>query len=166
MWLSDIKHVPARSHAHRIRCGRGIQGFGVAKRQDVAAACREAEIVEQTDYRWRREYGGLKVDQARRLKELELANAKLKRLVANLVVLGFRNANLNERYQQLEKAISRLIGSKPLANLIVESRLMRVSSPGVARNAHRQFAVKEKQVLIPDIQRARSIRTKMRVCKD
>jgi putative transposase len=40
--------------------------------------------VEQTYYRWRREYGGLKVDQARRLKELEQENAKLKRLVANL----------------------------------------------------------------------------------
>ena len=40
--------------------------------------------MEQTYYRWRREFGGLKVDQARRLKELELENAKLKRLVANL----------------------------------------------------------------------------------
>ncbi len=40
--------------------------------------------MEQTYYRWRREYGGLKVDKARRLKELELENAKLKRLVANL----------------------------------------------------------------------------------
>ena len=40
--------------------------------------------MEQTYYRWRREFGGLKVDQARRLKDLELENAKLKRLVANL----------------------------------------------------------------------------------
>jgi len=40
--------------------------------------------VEQTYYRWREEYGGLKVDQARRLKELEQKNAKLKRLVSEM----------------------------------------------------------------------------------
>jgi transposase-like protein len=47
-------------------------------------ACREAGITEQTYYRWRKEYGGLKVDQAKRLKELEQENGKLKRLVAEL----------------------------------------------------------------------------------
>jgi cell division protein FtsB len=40
--------------------------------------------VEQTYFRWRKEYGGLQIDQAKRLKELEQENAKLKRLVANL----------------------------------------------------------------------------------
>jgi putative transposase len=40
--------------------------------------------VEQTYFRWRKEYGGLQVDQARRLKELQQENAKLKRLVAEL----------------------------------------------------------------------------------
>ena len=40
--------------------------------------------MEQTYYRWRKEYGGLKVDQARRLKELEQENTKLKRLVSEL----------------------------------------------------------------------------------
>ena len=57
---------------------------GVANGKSLAQACKEAAIVEQTYYRWRREFGGLKVDQARRLKDLELENAKLKRLVANL----------------------------------------------------------------------------------
>ena len=47
-------------------------------------ACREAGIKEQSYYRWRKEYGGLKVDQAKRLKELEQENGKLKRLVAEL----------------------------------------------------------------------------------
>jgi putative transposase len=47
-------------------------------------ACREAGISEQTFYRWRKEYGGLKLDQAKRLKALEQENAKLKRLVAEL----------------------------------------------------------------------------------
>jgi putative transposase len=50
----------------------------------TAQASKEALITEQTYYRWRKEYGGLQVDQARRLKELEQENAKLKRLVADL----------------------------------------------------------------------------------
>ena len=55
----------------------------MANGKTLPQACKEAEIVEQTYYRWRKEFGGLKVDQARRLKELEQENAKLKRLVAN-----------------------------------------------------------------------------------
>lgn len=47
-------------------------------------ACKEAGITDQTYYRWRKEYGGLQVDQDRRLKELKQENAKLKRIVANL----------------------------------------------------------------------------------
>ncbi len=57
---------------------------GVANGKTLPQACKEAAIVEQTYYRWRKEYGGLKVDQARRLKELEQENAKLKRLVSEL----------------------------------------------------------------------------------
>jgi len=57
---------------------------GVANGKTLPQACKEAEIVEQTYYRWRKEYGGLKVDQARRLKDLEQENAKLKRLVSEL----------------------------------------------------------------------------------
>ena len=56
----------------------------IANGKTTPQACKEAGIVEQTYYRWRREYGGLKVDQAKRLKELEQENGKLKRLVANL----------------------------------------------------------------------------------
>jgi len=47
-------------------------------------ACRESGITEQTYYRWRKEYGGLKLEQARKLKELEKENSRLKRLVAEL----------------------------------------------------------------------------------
>ena len=57
---------------------------GVANGKTLPQACKEAEIVEQTYHRWRKEFGGLKVDQARRLKELEQENAKLKRLVSEL----------------------------------------------------------------------------------
>lgn len=54
-----------------------------AKGQAVAQACRAAGITEQTFYRWRREYGGLGVDQAKRLKALETENGRLKRVVAD-----------------------------------------------------------------------------------
>ena len=47
-------------------------------------ACREAGISQQSFYRWRKEYGGLEVDQAKRMKELERENIRLKRLVADL----------------------------------------------------------------------------------
>jgi putative transposase len=56
----------------------------VANGKTTVQACKEALITEQTYYRWRKEYGGLQVDQAKRLKELEQENSKLKRLVANL----------------------------------------------------------------------------------
>ena len=56
----------------------------IANGQTTPQACREAGITEQTFYRWRKEYGGLKLDQAKRLKALEQENAKLKRLVAEL----------------------------------------------------------------------------------
>ena len=57
---------------------------GLANGKTTPQACRELEITEQTYYRWRKEYGGLKLDQAKRLKELERENTKLKRLVAEL----------------------------------------------------------------------------------
>ena len=56
----------------------------VADGKTTAQACKEAEIVEQTYFRPRKEYGGLQIDQAKRLKELEQENGKLKRPVANL----------------------------------------------------------------------------------
>ena len=51
--------------------------------QSIAAGCRKAGITDQTFYRWRREYGGLNVDQAKRLKALELENNRLKKVVAD-----------------------------------------------------------------------------------
>ena len=56
---------------------------GVANGKTTAQACKEAGIVEQTYFRWRKEYGGLRTDQAKRLKDLEKENARLKKLVAN-----------------------------------------------------------------------------------
>jgi len=56
----------------------------IANGKPTPQACKEAEITVQTFYRCRKEYGGLKMDQAKRLKELEKENGKLKRLVAEL----------------------------------------------------------------------------------
>ena len=57
-----------------------------AKGLTIADAARQAGVTEQTVYRWRKEYGGMRVDQARRLKELEGENGRLKRLVADLTL--------------------------------------------------------------------------------
>ena len=59
---------------------------GLANGKTTAMVSRELGISEQTYYRWRKEFGGMKVDQARRLKDLERENAHLKRTVANLTV--------------------------------------------------------------------------------
>jgi len=52
----------------------------------VGEVSRKLGITEQTYYRWRREYGGMRIEQARRLKELEKENGRLKRLVADLTL--------------------------------------------------------------------------------
>jgi transposase-like protein len=54
----------------------------LAKGKKIPEVVRKLGITEQTYYRWRKEYGGLRSDQARRLKELERENARLKKLVA------------------------------------------------------------------------------------
>ena len=61
--------------------------------QTVQAASRQIGVTEQTYYRWRKEYGGMKIDQAKRLKEMEKENARLKKLVADL---SLDNAILKE----------------------------------------------------------------------
>ncbi len=54
----------------------------LGKGQTIAAVCKLLEVVEATYFRWRKEYGGLKVAQAKRFKELQQENARLKRLLA------------------------------------------------------------------------------------
>lgn len=49
----------------------------------IAQACKVIGVTEQTYYRWRKEYGGIRTDQAKRLKDLEKENARLKRLLAD-----------------------------------------------------------------------------------
>ena len=68
------EQIIAKLREADVELGRGLS---------VALICRKLEISEHTYYRWRKEYGGLKVDQAKRLKELEKENARLKKLVAD-----------------------------------------------------------------------------------
>ena len=56
----------------------------IAQGKSAPVACREAGISQQSYYRWRKEYGGLEIDRARRMKDLERENVRLKRLVADL----------------------------------------------------------------------------------
>ena len=66
---------------------RGSQGISIAE------ASRKIGITDQTYYRWRKEYGGLRIEQAKKLKNLEKENARLKKLVADL---SLDNAILKE----------------------------------------------------------------------
>jgi transposase-like protein len=65
------------------------QGKGL----DISSACRQVGITDVTYYRWRKEYGGMKIDQAKKYKELECENTRLKKIVADL---SLDNAILKE----------------------------------------------------------------------
>jgi len=75
----------------RKRCHTDEQIIHKLREAEVALAqgkttkdvCKQLEVTEQTYYRWRKEYGGLKVDQAKRLRDLERENSRLKRMVAD-----------------------------------------------------------------------------------
>lgn len=66
------------------------------KGADIETACRNAGITDATYYRWRKEYGGMKIDQAKKYKDLERENTRLKKLVADL---SLDNAILKEAAQ-------------------------------------------------------------------
>ncbi len=65
----------------------------LGQRHTVGQASRKLGVTEQTYYRWRKEYGGMRVEQAKRFKEVEKENARLRRLVADL---SLDNAILKE----------------------------------------------------------------------
>ena len=74
------KRLGAEQIVTKLRQIEVLQGQG----KSIAVACREAGTTEQSYYRWRKEYGGLGVAQAKRLKQLESENGRLKKLVADL----------------------------------------------------------------------------------
>ncbi len=67
---------------HKLREAEVLIGEG----KKVGDLCRKWSITEPTYYRWRKEYGGLKLDQAKRFKDLERENARLKRAIAELTL--------------------------------------------------------------------------------
>src|SRR5215831_17663574 len=70
-----VEEIIGKLREAEVELGRG---------RTVVDVCRQLGVSEQTYFRWRQEYGGLKLDQARRLKELERENGRLKRAVAEL----------------------------------------------------------------------------------
>ncbi len=58
----------------------------LAKGTKMPQVCRKLGVTEQTYYRWRKEYGGVRTDQVKRLKELEKENGRLKKVVADLTL--------------------------------------------------------------------------------
>ena len=76
------KRLTAEQIIHQLREAEVL----LAQGQTVGEICRHIGISEQSYYRWRREYGGLKRDQARRLKDLERENGRLRRVVTDLTL--------------------------------------------------------------------------------
>ena len=76
------KRYNAEDILHKLREADVLLGQG----RTVTEVCKQLSVTDQTYYRWRKAYGGMKVDQAKRLKQLEAENARLKRAVADLTV--------------------------------------------------------------------------------
>jgi len=76
------KRYNAEEIIHKLREADVLLSQGI----NISQVCNRIGIADQTYYRWRKTYGGMKVDQAKRLKELEAENARLKRAVADLTV--------------------------------------------------------------------------------
>ena len=57
-----------------------------SKGQSIAVACRQIGVTETTYYKWRKEYGGLRLDQAKRFKQMEQENQRLKKVIAELTI--------------------------------------------------------------------------------
>ncbi len=76
------RRYTAEEIIHKLREAEVLLGQGIT----VPQVCKQLGVADQTSYRWRKAYGGMKVNQAKRLKELETENARLKRAVADLTV--------------------------------------------------------------------------------
>jgi transposase-like protein len=76
--MARIRHT-AEQIIHKLREAE----IALSQGQSVGTACKQIEVTPQTYYRWRKEYGGLRTDQAKRLRELERENGQLKKLVAD-----------------------------------------------------------------------------------
>ena len=73
------RHHTPEQIVRKLREADRMLGEGMA----LVEVCKQLEVTEQTYYRWRNQYGGMKADHAKRLKEMEKENARLKRIVAD-----------------------------------------------------------------------------------
>ena len=76
----EKKRFTAEQIITKLREAEVLQSSGLS----IVEICRQLEVKEQTYYKWRKEYGGMRIDQAKRLKEVEQENSRLKKLVADL----------------------------------------------------------------------------------
>ena len=83
------KRFTAEQIISKLREAEVLQSSGLS----IVEICSQLEVKEQTYYKWRKEYGGMRIDQAKRLKEVEQENSRLKKLVADL---SLDNAILKE----------------------------------------------------------------------
>ena len=83
------KRFTAEQIISKLREAEVLQSSGLS----IVEICSQLEVKEQTYYKWRKEYGGMRIDQAKRLKEAEQENSRLKKLVADL---SLDNAILKE----------------------------------------------------------------------
>lgn len=72
-----VEQIVVKLREIELFCGQG---------KTIAEAVRQAEITENTYYRWRKQYGGMNTSEAKRLKELETENSRLKRIIADQVL--------------------------------------------------------------------------------
>lgn len=79
--MPHLRHT-SEQIINKLREAEVLQAQGTSIRE----LCKKLGITDQTYYRWRKEYGGLRVDQAKRLKDLEKENSRLKRVVAELTL--------------------------------------------------------------------------------
>jgi putative transposase len=85
----EKKRFTAEQIISKLREAEVLQSSGLS----IVEICRQLGVKEQTYYKWRKEYGGMRIDQAKRLKEVEQENSRLKKLVADL---SLDNAILKE----------------------------------------------------------------------
>jgi len=85
----EKKRFTAEQIISKLREAEVLQSSGLS----IVEICRQLGVKEQTYYKWRKEYGGMRIDQAKKLKEVEQENSRLKKLVADL---SLDNAILKE----------------------------------------------------------------------
>ena len=79
--LASAKRVEGNPHVIV-----GTAEVALAQGQSIGQACRTLGVSEQSYYRWRKEYGGLRTDQAKRLKDLEKENGRLRKAISDLTL--------------------------------------------------------------------------------